>query len=236
MASSRLFDMDTRDLIKFRRLLKRAPREMRRATAGMLNSFAFGTRVQIPLTIDDVMTVRNPRFVQSKTRVSMAKGSEPILDQVSRVGSITGPRFTGWIEQQRGTSTTRSRVVTTNARGGNFGRPVQGKSRLKPNQKFLDPDSIKKAKDANHRMFIFLKMQERRRKQQAFTIRRKTGKFRPGLYRFKGKKVRKQQDFQPKRAQPKRIKWMDKAVANYFRRANIPDMWARETKRVFKLK
>lgn len=239
MANSRdMFSMDDRNLKKLRRLYKRAPRQMRRATAGMANSFAFGVKEQIPMTIDDLMTVRNPRFVNSKIRVVVAKGTQPINVQTSRVGSIFGPRFSGWEEQQLGKRTTRTRVATMNARGGNFSRPMQGKSRLKPNQKFLDPDSIQNAKDDDHRLFIFLKMHERRRKQQSFTIRRKTGKFKPGLYRFKGKKVRKQQDFRPlsDRKQPAKKPWMTMAVKKYFKGVNIPQMWTKEIKHVFKLK
>jgi hypothetical protein len=236
MAGKQMFDMDDRDLRKLRRLYKRAPRQMRAATAGVLNSFAFGVREEIPKSIDALMTVRNPRFVKSKTRVEMAKRSQPISNQTSRVGSLLGPRFTGWKEQQLGTRSTRSRVATLNARGGNFSKPMQGKARLKPNQKFLDPDSIKKVKDDNHRLFVFFKIHERRRKQQAFTIRRKTGRFKPGLYRFKGKKIRKQQDFQPRRVQPHKKPWMQHATRKYFQGVSIPRIWQKEVRRVFKLK
>ena len=244
MAFNDFFSWDSQDFRKLRRLFKRAPKQMRYAHAGLLNTLAFGLKKQIPRSLAALLTIRNERYVSNKIRVQMAKGGQTIDMQVSRAGSIYAKNFTGW-EEQEGVRSKRSRVVTLDSRGGKFSNVVQGKSRLKPSnefggkqggQNFTDPDSIKGAKDDNHRLFIFLKMQERNRKQQSFMIKRKTGKFGPGLYRFKRNKVRKQQDFKPKKVQPKRKPWMSHAIKQYMGSIDLKRLLAKEIKHIFKLK
>lgn len=232
---SDMFTISAKDMLKLQKRLKQDPKKFQFAAASMLNSFAFGTRDQSNLVINSEMTVRNKRFVKGKLKVEMAKGSEDINVQSSAAGSISGPRFSGWAEQELGTTTKRTRVGNKFGRGGDWNKQLQGQARLKPNQNFLDPSDLNiKAKDDTHRITVFLNIISRRKKKQSFIIPKKYKKFKKGLYRFKGGKIQQLQNFEPKKTQPKRIKFLTMGREQYFSKTNISQLWNTTMKRIFR--
>lgn len=232
---SELFNVSTGELIEFRKLMTRGPRQFQKATANVLTSFAFGTKASASKVIHDKFTVRNSRFVNSKLRAEKAKASDNINSQRSAAGSISGPRFSGWIEQEEGKTTTRTRVANKFARQNTWSKQMIGRSRLKPNQKFKSPSDFNiKAKNETHRMTVFLIILSRRKRQQSFIISKKFKKFKKGLYRFKSGKIERLQNFEPTKVQPKRIKWLTLGREKFFATANISDIWRGAVNRFFK--
>lgn len=233
---SEAFTLDVKDLIKLRKFYKRAPHLFARATASMLNSFAFGTRTQAIKTIKQKMTVRNERFVNSRMRVERARGSS-ILQQEAIAGSIESPRFSGWAEQELGTPTSRTRVANVLARGGNFNRQIKPSLRLKPGRDFPDANDFKGG-DETTRTATLINSAKRGKTRRPFIIGKNLkGKLRTlksGLYRVRRKKLERLQSFEPQKVQPKRIRWMTIARKEYFKRTNVKRLWGRTLERILK--
>ncbi len=221
-----MFELNTSDLINLRKFYRKAPRLFQRATASMLNSMAFGTRNEALRIILSRMTNRDERFVKGSLQVQKTSGSRSIDRQVSIAGSVTRPRFTGWAEQQLGTPTARTRVANIEGRGGSFDRKVIGRARLKPNQKFRDMDEvgINVGNDAQ-RIIAFLNIMKRENSKQSFLIPRKVGKWKKGLYKFKGQRVVRLQNLEPSNLQPKKFKWMTFARSRFLAQMDFRQEW-----------
>jgi hypothetical protein len=234
--ASEVFSLDIRDLIKLRKFYKRAPHLFARATASMLNSFAFGTRKEAIKTVKQKMNVRNDRFVNSRMRVEKARGSN-ILQQEAVAGSIESPRFSGWEEQELGTKTQRSRVANVLARGGDFNRQIKPSLRLKPSRDFQDANDYP-GKDESTRTAAMINSAKLGKLRRPFIIGKKLkGKLRTlkaGLYRVRRKKLERLQSFEPRNPQPKRIRWMTIARKEYFKKTNIKHLWGRTLERILK--
>ncbi len=223
-----LFAIDAKDLVNLKRFYKKAPLQFARASASTLTSFAAGTRRKALLIINNRMTVRNKGFVSGALRFERAKGNVPMNAQVATAGSIKRNRFTGWAEQELGTQTERTRTATLFARGGGS-KQIPRSLRMDRSSTFDTPDNYE-GKTYEQRTFLMLKA----RVKKAFVIT-KHRKFRPGLYKFKGKKIKMVQTFK-NRKQPKRIKWLTMARQLYFSTTSIDSVWANSLRRVLKFK
>lgn len=113
-----MFTLDLSELKKLKKWAKRNPPQFKRAYAMTLNSLAWAIKKEIPNQLDKTMEIRNPRFVNSKIRVQNSKFSGQISDQQAIVGSIYGPRFSGWREQITGEVSQKNRTATTQSREG----------------------------------------------------------------------------------------------------------------------
>ena len=229
-----LFTMDDRELKKWTKFMKQAPKLVKRAVAGTLNTFAFETRKKALHIIMTNMTVRARKFVEGSMRVDKAKAGQSINQQHSVVGSIKRPRFTGWEEQQTGKKTKRNRVATALARGGNMSGKVKPSARMKQSNTFQSPDDYPGTTKHN-RAVVMLQVLFRKRSRKAFIIKgHRTLK--RGLYKIKQKKLRMLQSFESKNTQPKRVRWMTGAVKAFKRSADIGKIWEKNVKRVLKIK
>jgi len=232
---SDMFRVSTTDLIRLQKKLRKDPIAFKKASASLLTSFAFGTRTESVRVFKTKFTVRNERFVKGKLRVEKASPKDDIDKQRSVAGSISGPRFSGWAEQELGTTTKRTRVGNRFGRRKDWSKQLEGRARLKPNQNFPDPEDFNiKAKNETHRLTVFLLILNRQKRKQSFIIPKKFNKFKKGLYRFKGKRIQRLQNFEPKKVQPKRIRWLTQARENFFSGANIPRMWEKAISRFFR--
>jgi hypothetical protein len=232
-----LFSMDAKDLIKLRKIYKRMPKTFNKAAAGTLNAFAFGTRKHSSDTIDREMTVRNPKFIHGSLKVDKAKGNVPLSRMESITGSIFRPRFTGLAEQELGKPMARNRALTSAARAGNTQSQAKGWARLKPNAKYPSPNKTTGLKTKENRSFslqgltgakrilAFFHILSESKRDQTFIIRRRFGKFKRGLYRFRRGSIRKLQEFDVSK-RPKRVKWLTMGRRRYFDSVDIGAVWA----------
>lgn len=228
---AQLFDIEAKNLINLQRFYRKAPKQFARASANVLTSFAFGNHSKSLEIIKSKMTVRNERFVKGSLRVDKARGNVPLSAQIARIGSIVRDRFTGWVEQETGKKTTRTRTTTLLARGGNISRQVRPAFRLKPGNRFASPDEFS-GQSPQHRVTVMLQTLSRQKSTRPFIIKGHK-KFKPGLYKFLRKKIKRIQTFKnPK--QPKRIHWLTGGARLYFRATNIDQVWAAALKRVLK--
>ena len=235
-----MFQLDKRELNQLLKFYKQAPRKFLPAAAGMLNTFAFGVREQAVKQINDKFTVRNPAFVKSSFRVEKTR-IVPLQNMESKTGSISRPRFSGWIEQETGQQTKRKRVQTLAARQGSWGDQVQNRSRLKPNQKFLtfsDFSGKNLGRSKEQRTVAMLesfrknKISESKVMMFRGRLKGRMSKYKRGTYRMQNGIISRHQTFDPRRIQPKRNPWMQPAREKYFRSANIKNMWASQISRV----
>jgi hypothetical protein len=134
MELSPIFDIKLNEILALRKWFKECPRQLQRATAVILNNYAFGTREMILRTLPEIMTIRNSGLPRKATWADKAKYSDRIEDQKSHVGTRTAgmKRFTGWVEQESGQKATRTRLQTLAARGGSKENVVEQRNRLKP--------------------------------------------------------------------------------------------------------
>jgi hypothetical protein len=222
------FEFKPADMLLLRKFYKRAPNEYKRVMANMMTAFAFGTRAVSLNIIRKHMVVRNNRFVNSRVRVQKAVSGR----MRAIVGSVRGPRFTGW-EEQEGAPTQRTRVFGIMARRGDIHRTAIGVSRLKPGADHIEPDDYQ-GRTERFRNTAMLMDIRRRKIKKPFVIRRHS-KIKPGLYRFVRNKLQMLQRFKF-RKQPQKVKWMSGAVPLYMTRGRVRNEWAKSIRHVLKLK
>jgi hypothetical protein len=213
-------EIDLREVRGLRDWYGKQPGRMRVASAQMLNHFAFGTRTGAIRQIDKTMTVRNPRFVSSRIRVTKASTGAPIDRQKSITGSVATQRFSGWTEQEYGTPTDRKRFATKAGRAGDMNKKIRPSARLKPGNEVITMDSpgYRPVGNAGRNVGGFLAMLMRKKENR--------------LVRIKGmlfKRKRKQMELVQvlRKKQPKQIHWLRDARAGYFRGTDIDKLWAK---------
>jgi hypothetical protein len=243
-----MFQLDKRELDQLLKFYKQAPRKFLPAAAGMLNTFAFGVREQAIREINDKLTVRNPAFVKSSLRVEKTR-IVPLQNMESKTGSIQrgtpgkGTFFSGWIEQETGQQTKRKRVQTLSARQGSWANQVQNRSRLKSNQKFTtfsDFSGKNLGRSKEQRTVAMLesfrknKMSDSKVMMFRGRLKGRMSKYKRGTYRMQNGVINRHQTFDPRRVQPKRKPWMQPAREQYFKSANMKNLWASQISHVLK--
>lgn len=242
---SDFLDMDQRELKKFQKFTKRAIKATNKAVAFTLNGFAFGTRRASRATIRKGMTVRNPKFIDNSLKVVFARPSQAINKMASETGSVRRARYTGLREQQMGETPKRDRMATRAGRGGVKRRQMAGSARLKPQGKYPSPNKSQGLKTREGRDFglsgltgakrivAFLSILAERKVAQTFILRKPFGRFKRGLYRFKQGVIKKLQSFDV-RGKTRRVKWLTKAMDNYFKSTNVEKVFNKNLKNELK--
>jgi hypothetical protein len=222
-----LFSMDAVDLIRLRKVYKRMPKAFKRAAAGTLTAFAFGTRRAALGVLDDELIIRNNRFIEGSMQVERADGRDSFARMEAEMGSIRRPRFSGLVEQELGTTPERNRVFTGAAREGNMRAQTKGWARLKPNAKYPSPETADLGGlTGSKRIAGFMHMLTQKRAGQTFILRKRFGKFKRGLYRIKAGVIKKLQEFDT-RGKPRRVRWLTRGRERFFATANIAAIWAK---------
>ena len=221
-----IFDINNKDLKNLKKFYKKAPRSAARAEAGVINDQAFTSKNLAFKAIKSSMEVRSPKFVSSRIRVQKATPSKPI----SIMGSIFSNRFSGWIEQQRGTGSNRKSVATDKARGGNKANKIQPKYRMKQGRSFTKPENLPGRDYTSKVRFMFRQMGSRKGKGGLFYLTKKYKSMTKGLYLFSGGKISKMQDTDSP-AKTKKNKWMTRTVSNLNRSFDLRKSWAKNINR-----
>lgn len=232
-----IFDVEQKNLIDLIKFYQAAPRKFGVASGMLLNNLAFGTRKEAIEMINRHMTVRSKAFVQRNIIVNKATFAAAMMSQKSEVGSIERPRFSGWIEQETGKATDRTRAFLLEARRGQKKKRAMPSARLKPSFKPLKPEDMGEAsayiKNDHHRAQVLLMWTWRNKWRKPFIIHGHK-KIKTGLYKWKGSKLRKLQTFKPRRRQPKKFQWMLLSRNRYLFKTDIGKLWAQALDRVIK--
>lgn len=211
-----IFDLNLKEIIQLRRWYKRQPKKFRRAEIMVLNEFAFGNRRSVVDLLTKRMTIRNPKFLNSRIKVSKATMSRA----VSVMGTIESPRFSGFVEQEFGTATDRNRVASLLARGGSASKQIKPSLRLKPSADIITKDDYGIERNAS-----FLAAATARKEKKMIRI----GK---SILKRRGGKFRLVQRINPKNKQPKRRPFMQTSRKIYFSSINLKRVWADKINRV----
>lgn len=181
------FSLGDKDLKQLKKFYKRAPKAFQRVSAGVLNSMAFGTRIESIKVLKNVTTVRTPSILERNMRVKMANGNQAVNQQFSTAGSITSARHDGWEAIEKG-SATRLTLFSDEGRGGSKQNVSKRASRAIPAQ-HLGPDDFNLS-DSTRDMEAYLQAIARdKRRRKAFYLPKNYKRMRPGVYKFKGGKV-----------------------------------------------
>lgn len=229
---------------------RRHPRMVQYAASDMLNQLAFMTKRETFDVISEEMIIRKSRFVSSSVRVTKSKGYHDINRQKSIAGSVFRSDFSGWLEQETGEESEKTRSIFKAARRGNIHKVVSPGFRMKPSSNFLSPDSPDFAnihESDNRKSIIMINMLARKGYSRPFIIKGHD-KFSPGLYKFKGRaktvkgttvKNGRKKHWKFKRRQllklqsfkthpkPKRIQWMKMSKDRVMASVNLNDMWSK---------
>lgn len=205
------------------------PRAYRFAAAGLQNQLAFGAQKEQKKEINSTMTVRAPKFINSKIRVQKARVSGDFSKQIAYTGSVAGKRFSGLEEQQTGKKTGFKRTITKSARGGNWKNKAAGWSRFKSSNKVYKPEKFQ-GKTPKQKLSFMIKVIQSRGGGQFF-LKSQIGKLRPGLYGMRGGKLMKLQSLNP--TQPKINKWHTTAITRYNSRVSIKRLWGIQLNKQF---
>ena len=226
-----IFDISSPDLKKLKKFFKQAPRQFQFAAAGVLNDQAFGTRREAIQKIGRNMIVRNPKFVNSMVRFNKARGAQDISLQQSETGSMRRKGFSGWVEQETGKRTQRTRTQTLLARGGSRQNIVKRGFRMRPGLKFTDPDDFSDVVgNPEHRTIAMLAILRRDKFKKPFILpSNRRGK--KGLYKFQRGKVKRLQNLEPSKPQPKRKPWLIPGRNQYFQKTNLIAVWKEQLRR-----
>lgn len=216
---------DLHEVDGLRKWYGKQPRLVRVACGTMLNEFAFGVRTEAIKQIGRFMIVRNPKFVSGRIRVTKARITAPVEVQAAWTGSVATNRFTGWTEQEFGKKAARNRLATIKGRGGDKTKQIRHAVRLKPKNDVVtmdDPDYQPKG----DRLGGFIAMVMRKKERRLIRIK---GSF----YKRNRKKLELVQSMDGKK-QPKRLRWMRKARAIYFRKTNLDALWRKTVDRTMR--
>jgi len=234
--AAEMFQIDQKDLKMLRKFYKRAPQLFARASAGILNDFAFGTKTEIEKLLKNRLTIRNQAFLRGSIRVQKADGK--VIDrQKSKVGSVTRPRFSGWLEQQTGKKDPRSHKPTIFARRGNKFSAVPPGNRLKQSSVALRPEDFNiRASNDKTRTIIFLQIMRKKSRGRPFYIKKKYKKLRRGIYKMQGGRIRRLHSLDRTKKKIQSFDWINQSRKNFFAQANIRNLWGDQLRRVLKLR
>lgn len=229
------FEFNAIDLIRLRKLYKKAPKEFTEASARVLNEFAFQAKDIAPGVISSKMVVRSKGFVKRSFAVEKESLRTPVHRQAAFMGSVKRPRFSGWAEQQRGIKSKKTRTVSSHARaGGNLNKMVMAKARLRKGKKFRTPNKFwgknKHQKAVSMLQYIF----EKKEFNSPFVLYGHRT-FQSGLYIASGSGIKILQNFD-RNIKPVKNKWMNEVARKTARSVNRRKIWADAVKRTLKLK
>jgi len=229
-----MIDLDPRNLIELEKFFRKSPRLAAKATGMVLNNMAFESMPSIRDVIKKNMTIRNKSLIRAAIRVNKNREWRDISRQVSEVGSVEKPRFTGWEEQVTGRQAKRERTFAYAARtGARRGGTVRKKFRAKRN--FLRPHDLgvgsTGAQSSHHLAAVMLIWTRRNKWKEPFMLYGHR-KIESGIFYWKGKKLKRLHHF--KKFEVERLQWMAMAMDGYLKEANLQTMWAKVLDRMFK--
>lgn len=226
------WQVDITEIKAIRSWYKKQPNMFRKATATMLNRFAWGTRDQAVKQIGLTMTVRNRSFVSGRLRVTQVSLSTPIDQQRSWAGSVASARFSGWTEQEKGTPTARNRFGTLASRGGEITNQMRQGVRLKPGVEVVKiEDYHPRGGDSNYGGFLSMLFRRKERKLvkigKGFYKLPANARELPGPSQHPGMALYRELVLMQelKRKQPKRNRWLNQSRAIYFAKTDLSALW-----------
>lgn len=202
------------------------PKKYRAITGTLLNRLAYQARnFAIKEGLEKEFTFRSRGLKRKHFRFTRTRTTIPIAQMVSYYGSISSNRFTGWIEQQTGKRTKRTRTATLSARG-KAGKRQIGK-RYRHNMLNRMPRRevvpVRNAKSEAHHTAAMLAILTRRGYRGPLYIGEQAdgaGSFPAGIYQMMASG-----DVRPvqldRELQPHRVDWASELQRRFFRSINL---------------
>lgn len=231
------FKMNTKDIKKLSQTFANMRKEIKRATADMINKLAFKTMENAKKRIHTTMTIRSKSFIDRQFLYKSASRFDNINRQMSVAATRKSERFSGWVEQEHGTrqggKEGKRRISKYHGRDGNWRNEAIGQARLKDNQKFIRPP----ATDGKAVIPWIMKQKRKKGRRKAFLINSKYKTLRKGLYIFVGKgkdsELKRLQSFDNKPRKVRRNRFMTWAINTTKKRFNTAKEWDRSLKKIW---
>jgi hypothetical protein len=247
------FEMDSADLKKLERFMKRAPKFFLATSAEFLSMQAFQTRENAIREIHTSMIRRNKGLAKTMTRFKPAR-AVALRQQKASTFSLKKGNFTGWEEQQDGVKSPAKRIPTVSSRTGS-----SKTNRVAPRNRLSSSTQVERAdgyqgRHLEHRETHMIRRLSRRNYKGLMRISGRGLELHPGMYRFSRgtinprrkarrnmkrlggqtnkntadfKRIKMVQDLDPKNTQQKRNVWLSRARDKTNRGANVKLIWAK---------
>lgn len=228
-----LFDIEAGDLLRLKKFADNAPAQFNKVAIGVLNAAAFGTRTNALKELRSGLIIRNKSFLNRSVIVDKANTRTTLGRAEATTGSVKRDRFTGWIEQQTGTASEKTRAATVFGRGLNPFKVLALGNRLR-RQNIINPDKYP-GKTADNRATAMVNILRRKGYSRTFIVKG-SNKFKRGLYKFDSRrKIRAVQRFQNQPIKPKRLQWLTKGRDTWLSANPMREVWAKNIRFVLKL-
>jgi hypothetical protein len=230
------FTVDISNVEKWADAWKKFPWEAGKWLSTMLNDMAFDFRRRFPEVIASRYTVRDKKFIKAIIRVERARPSRTMKKITATVGTLLGSsgrggeeslRFSGFSEEltgKPGVGQPHWRTILPAGRvGGTMAGIAEDWARLHPNQyipSIEDPRLQNVPEDRRFAAMIDMMTRGKMEHSPSNVFILKGGKYKKGLYRFKGGKTPNRKQFKEGKKQVDRIQaFGDKS------KPIMPPMW-----------
>jgi hypothetical protein len=207
MSNKTLIHTDLSQLALLARAFGKSAKAVQAASAAALNRLAFCARQEMIKTLKSTMTIRNEKFLSQRIKYQPTSYRLPVSSQEAQAGSVALPRFSGWVEQETGEQSDKTRIGTLLARGGVKTAQIKHGARLKRSNMFPTPRWYP-GKNPHQQAVVMMDVLQRNNYKRPFKVFGHT-KLKSGLYMFVDGKPRMLQDFRPRAAslKPKMNEW-----------------------------
>jgi hypothetical protein len=196
--------------------------------SNMINDMAFEFRRQFPDVIASRYTIRDKKFIKRTIAIERARSRSHMADIVAVIGTWRGDdmhRFSGFTEELTGSPDLWSKhtrtILPAGREGGAMGGKAEKWAKLWPNQEvpsIIDPRLQNVPEDRRFAAMIDMMARGKLQRSPSGVFKLEGGKYKKGLYRFKGGTLPNRKQFKDGSKQVERIQsFSDKPL--------LPPMW-----------
>jgi hypothetical protein len=222
-------------MIKWLAAWKQYPKVAGKWTSTMINDMAFEFKNRFPEVIASRYTVRNKNFIKKTIWIDRARPRSHMADIVATVGTWRGEdmhRFSGFTEELTGDPDLWSKhdrtILPAGRRGGTMAGISFDWARLHPNQNIpsiIDPRLQNVPEDRRFAAMIDMMTRGKMEHSPSNVFILEGGKYKRGLYRFKGGKLPDRNGF--KKGNKRRVAGKGKVqrIQSFSDKPLLPPQW-----------
>jgi hypothetical protein len=229
------FKLDISAMQKWLAAWQRYPKVAGKWASTMLNDMAFEFKNRFPEVIASRYTIRDKKFIKKTIWIDRARPRSHMADIAATVGTWRGEdmhRFSGFTEELTGSPDSWSKhnrtILPAGRRGGDFGGKSFDWARMHPNQNIpsiTDPVLQNISEDRRFAAMIDMMTRGKMAHSPSNVFILEGGKYKPGLYRFKGGKLPDREQF--KKGNKRRVAGKGKVqrIQAFSDKPLLPPMW-----------
>jgi hypothetical protein len=222
--SEPILTIDLTSFHQFEKWMKNNYKQFATVTAMVLNEFGFLCRAESIRILKQSMIIRNERFLNSSMRVTKTKGSIPVMQQQTIVGSLLIGNSSGWAPQEFGTPTRLNKLITPAGRNGDMKNELP--KELRTRSKSILTESQFPGTSTETRTISMLRAMNTLGSDQPFRISKGAHrKLKAGLYQMQKRRLMRLQNFEQPTKIQRQIHWMEQSRNNVISNNKVRDLY-----------